>query len=37
MRRLREWYRVDCYGSHASLVIGTRDGVELGGTAEYQL
>lgn len=29
-KRLREWYRVECMGRHASLVTGERRGVKVG-------
>jgi hypothetical protein len=32
--RLREWYRVECGDTHASLVGGTREGVEVGRSEE---
>jgi hypothetical protein len=31
VRRIREWYRVDCKSGFVSLVGGSREGVEFGG------
>jgi len=34
VKRLREWYRIECSDSHVSLIGGTREGVDVGRVEE---